>query len=469
MKSFQSIQCIVAATATFLGASCAEPADKVGAAPKAGAIETGGRAAAEVPVAFPGAEGFGAKAKGGRGGKVYHVTTLDDDGTPGSLRHAVDAKGPRTVIFDVSGTIRLRDHLRIGNPQITIAGQTAPGDGICLRDASLIIAADDVVVRFLRSRLGDTGKSGDAISISSGNRIMVDHCSASWSTDELISASTRHPTLSEVTVQWCFIAGALNPKGHGFGSLIRGTGGARYTYHHNLYAHNRGRNPRPGNYDIHPHDQDPLGLLLDFRNNVIYDFGGGHAGYNADKSSVTRLNYVGNALIPGAETSPNWHAYQIGSPYDRSYFADNLMDGKLPEDPWSVVNFKNWTPEQIAAYKEAKPFETGPIKTEAPAQAMERVLAIGGASLPKRDRIDLQVVDSVHTRTGKFIVSQTDVGSWPELASAPAPVDRDGDGMPDAWEKANGLNPGDEADGNADRDQDGYTNLEEYLNSLVKW
>lgn len=430
---------------------------------------TWGVIAAESPVAFPGAEGFGAHARGGRGGKVYHVTTLEDTDTAGSLRHAVNAQGPRTVVFDVSGTIQLRDHLRIRNSFITIAGQTAPGDGICLRDASLTIEADDVVVRFLRCRLGDVGKSGDAISINSGRRIIVDHCSGSWSTDELISASTKNPDLSEVTVQWCFIAGALNPKGHGFGSLIRGTGGARYTYHHNLYAHNQGRNPRPGNYDIHPHDQDPLGLLLDFRNNLIYNFGGGHAGYNADKVSVTRLNYVGNSVIPGANSAAKWYAYQVGSPYNRAYFADTLMDGKLPDDPWSVVNFSKWTPEQIAAYQQTKPHEVAPVITEAPAKASERILATGGASLPKRDPVDAQTVNSVRTRTGKFIVSQKDVGGWPELASNPAPADTDGDGMPDAWEKANGFDPKNPADGNADQDEDGYTNLEAYLNGLVKF
>jgi hypothetical protein len=210
-----------------------------------------------------------------------------------------------------------------------------------------------------------------------------------------------------------------------------------------------------------------LGLLLDFRNNLIYNFGGGHAGYNADRRSVTRLNYAGNSLIRGAETSRNWRAYQVGSPYNRAYFTDNLMNGILPDDPWSVVDFDDWTPEQIAAYKQTEPFETGPIETEAPAKAAERVLAIGGASLPKRDPIDLHTVNSVHDRTGRFIVSQKDVGGWPELASSPAPADSDGDGMPDAWEKANRLDPNDLTDGSADRDNDGYTNLEDYLNGLV--
>ena len=423
--------------------------------------------AADPQLAFPGAEGFGAYAAGGRGGTVYHVTTLEDSSEPGSLRHAVDAEGPRTVVFDVSGTIQLKDHLRIRNPFITIAGQTAPGDGICLRDATLKVQGEDVIVRFLRIRLGDVGKGGDAVSIESGKRIILDHCSASWSLDEVLSSSTKKPVLTDVTVQWCFITEALNPKDHGYGSLIRGTGGARYTYHHNLYAHNRGRNPRPGNYNTNPHDKDPSGLLLDFRNNVIYNFAGSHAGYNADKVSVTRLNYVGNALIPGGSTSDDWQAYQIGSPYNRAYFADTLMDGKLREDNWSVVNFKKWSPEEIATYKQTQSFQAAPIETDDPRTATTRVLQFGGASLPKRDPVDTRVVDSVRKTSGKIIKSQSEIGGWPELKSTTAPDDSDGDGMPDTWETDHELDPNDAADGNADSNDDGYTNLEEYLNGVV--
>ena len=168
------------------------------------------RDAASIP-AFPGAEGFGAFARGGRGGRVYHVTTLDDRG-PGSLREAVDANGPRIIVFDVAGTIRLKKALVVENPFITIAGQTAPGDGICLRDSTLTVAADHVVIRFLRSRLGDEGTGGDAISVDAGHHIIIDHCSASWSLDEVLSSSTGRPVLSELSVQWCFITEALNPK-----------------------------------------------------------------------------------------------------------------------------------------------------------------------------------------------------------------------------------------------------------------
>jgi len=422
---------------------------------------------AAVP-AFPGAEGFGAYAKGGRGGRVYHVTTLEDRG-PGSLREAVEADGPRILVFDVSGTIRLKKAIEIENPFITIAGQTAPGDGICLRDATFGVGTDHVVIRFLRSRLGDEGTGGDAISIGAGHHIIIDHCSASWSLDEVLSSSTGRPVLGELTVQWCFITEALNPKNHGFGSLIRGCHGARYSYHHNLYAHNRGRNPRPGNYDNpNTHDADPNGLLLDFRNNVMYNWDGSYAGYNADALSVTRLNYVCNYLVPGPNSSVTGKAYREGSPYNRGYFASNYYNHVLPEDPWSVVLF-DWTAEQIAAYKQSEPFETGPIHTQGASDAYRSVLDQGGASLPVRDAVDRRIVGEVTSGKGRVINSQADVGGWPELQTAAMPRDSDGDGMPDAWEQEHGLNPDDAADGPADRDADGYTNVEDYLNGLVKW
>jgi pectate lyase len=426
------------------------------------------QAAVPAPIpAFPGAEGFGAYARGGRGGRIYHVTMLEDRG-PGSLREAVEAAGPRIVVFDVSGTIRLTKSLAIEEPFITIAGQTAPGDGICLRDATLVIGTDHVVVRYLRCRLGDQGQAGDAISIGAGRHIIVDHCSASWSLDEVLSSSTGEPRLSDLTVQWCFITEALNPKNHGFGSLVRGCHGARYSYHHNLYAHNRGRNPRPGNYDDrNPHEQDPDGLLLDFRNNVIYNWGGSHAGYNADKVSVTRLNYVGNYLVTGPDSRTTGIAYQEGSSYNRGYFAGNYYNHRLPENPWSLVDFPKWTARQIGAYKQAEPFVMGPIVTQQAPDAYEAVLRSGGATLPRRDAVDRRIVEEVRNGKGHIINSQAEVGGWPDLQSAPAPHDSDGDGMPDAWEQQHGLNPADAADGPRDRDEDGYTNVEEYLNGLV--
>lgn len=416
-------------------------------------------------LAFPTAEGFGAYSKGGRGGKVFYVTNLNDNG-PGSLRWAVEQEGPRTILFSVSGTIVLEEELSIDNPYITIAGQTAPGDGIALRNAPLRIGTHDVVVRYIRARLGDEGKEGDAISISRGHDIIVDHCSASWSTDEALSASTGSPRLTNVTVQWCFITEALNPENHSFGSLIRGTGGARYSFHHNLYAHNRGRNPRPGNYNFNSIEKDPEGLLLDFRNNVIYNWGGSHAGYNSDSESITKLNYVGNYLIPGPNSKNTGHAYRTGSSHNKAWFQNNYYNYRKPADDWEVVNFNEaWDESVIEAYKQNQPFPTGPIETEEPEAAFQQVMNHGGASLPRRDAVDMRVVNDVRNKTGAIINSQEEVGGWPELTSAPPPTDTDGDGIPDDWEKKNGLDPGNPEDGNQVA-EDGYTMLEKYLNGI---
>jgi hypothetical protein len=283
----------------------------------------------------------------------------------------------------------------------------------------------------------------------------------------VLSCSTGNPTLTKVTVQWCFITEALNPENHGYGSLIRGTRGARYSYHHNLYAHNRSRNPRPGNYDRNPHTEDPEGFLLDFRSNVIYNWDGSYPGYNADKVSVTKLNYIGNVLIPGPNSRNTAKAYRTGSPYNRSYFAHNIYDGKKPNDQWELVLFEEtWTPETIARYKRHRPFESGPIANDDAWTAYHRVLADGGASRPVRDEVDRRIVNDVQRRTGRIIDSQDEVGGWPELAGRPASKDTDQDGMPDEWESRMKLDPEDPGDRNGDLDKDGYTNLEEYLNSL---
>ncbi|UKM66083.1 pectate lyase [Flavobacteriaceae bacterium GSB9] len=422
-------------------------------------------------LAFPEAEGFGAYSRGGRGGKVLYVTNLKDEGR-GSLRWAVEQKGARTVVFSVSGIIDLKRRLTIKYPNITIAGQTAPGDGICLRGETLVVAASHVIIRYLRVRLGD-GMHGqgslqgkDAISISRGSNIIVDHCSASWSLDEILSASTMRPTLTNVTVQWCFITEGLNPDGHGYGSLIRGTGGAKYSFLHNLYAHNKGRNPRPGNYDVNSHNKDPKGLLLDFRNNVIYNWGGNHAGYNQDKLSVTHLNYVNNYLIPGSDSRATGIAYATGSPYNKAYFSGNYYNGKIPYNQWDLVDFNDdWSKEQIDNYKQTEPFETGTVKTDNAVIAYSRVLAKAGAILPKRDAVDSRIVQGIKSRTGGIIKSQEEVGGWPELKSVKAPMDTDLDGMPDNWEIENGLNPKNGRDRNNLTD-DGYTVLEKYLNSI---
>lgn len=425
-------------------------------------------------LAFPGAEGFGAYTKGGRGGDVYHVTNLNDDGA-GSLRYGINsAYGPRTIVFDISGTIKLNSQLSVDKPFITIAGQTAPGDGICVRDYNFSIDADNVIIRYIRSRLGDqAGQEADAISISKGKNIIIDHCSASWSVDEVLSCSTgERNRIDSVTVQWCIIAEALNHsihhKGaHGYGSLIRGCYGAKYSYLHNLYAHNHNRNPRPGNYDENTYDKDSLGLQFDYRNNVMYNWGGDRPSYDADSKSVCRYNYVNNYGKPGQNSEPVGFAYSPGSKHFRAYFSGNYFYGRIPEDQWSLIDWKNWPQKDWDAYKMSKPFSTGPVKTLTAQQAYDSIIKSVGASIV-RDDADKRIISDVQNGTGKIIDSQNQVGGWPVLNSLPAPKDTDRDGMPDEWEIKNGLDPQNPDDRNGDNNKDGYTNLEEYLNSTIK-
>jgi hypothetical protein len=406
-------------------------------------------------------------AVGGRGGRVLRVTNLEDAG-PGSLRAAIEADGPRTVIFDIGGTIRLASPLTIRRGRITVAGQTAPGGGITLRDHPLVVAADDVVVRHIRSRLGDESRiESDAVSIDRGSRIILDHVSASWSVDETLSVGSRYDPpergVYDVTVQWSIIAESLNASGHakgehGYGSLIRGGHGARMTFHHNLWAAHRARMPRPGNYN--PPAVDPEGPRFEFRENVFHDWGGSHAGYNADTESLSAYAFIGNAYIPGPDSAGHW-AFEESNPLARAWFEGNAMDGQVPADPWSLVKDSDRPGYRMAA----RPDWAEPA-TRSAAEAEAAVLARAGAGLV-RDAVDERIVAGVRARTLRIIDSQSEVGGWPELTPGTPWVDGDGDGMPDDWETANGLNPAD-PDGAADRNGDGWTNLEDWLNSLVQ-
>lgn len=423
--------------------------------------------AAVAQPAFPGAEGFGANTIGGRGGRVIAVTNLNDDG-PGSLRAAVAATGPRIVVFRVSGTIRLTRPLTIRNPNITIAGQTSLG-GVTVRDYAFVIEADEVIVRYIRARLGDESRvESDAFSISRGRNIIVDHVSASWSVDETLSASARStdntPALDNVTVQWSIISESLNhsvhTKGdHGYGSLIRGSFGAKYSWHHNLWAHHRGRMPRPGNYESI--ETDPQGPLFDFVNNVFYNWAGSYSGYNDDQNSATRYNFIANYYIPGNASADRAVAFRERNRAARAYFAGNWWDNAEPSDPWSLVRLEAENP----AYRSATRFETAPITTQRGDRAYQLVLANAGAS-HARDAVDRRVVQSVRDRTGNLIDSQSQAGGWSDPVHGMERPDTDNDGMDDAWERANGLEVGRD-DSAGDRDNDGYTNIEEYVNSLA--
>ena len=308
---------------------------------------------ASPPLAFAGAEGAGRFAAGGRGGPTLTVTSLADDG-PGTLRAAIDATGPRIVRFRVAGTIRLLSDLTIREGRITIDGRGGPGPrqgkGIAIADHGLVVRADDVVIRYVRSRLGNRGGGpntggGDAISVASGRRIILDHVSASWSVDETLSASARYEEakgtggIYDLTVQWSIVSESLRRAGHakgehGYGSLIRGGRGARFSFHHNVWAHHVQRMPRPGNYA--PLAEDPIGPLIEFRSNVFYNWGGTAAGYNADTASAATYAFVDNCYVAGPDTKGR-AIFREENPNARSWFAGNSLDGVVPADQRSLV------------------------------------------------------------------------------------------------------------------------------------
>lgn len=424
----------------------------------AGAAVTSPAQPASLP-SFPGAEGFGATTPGGRGGKVLFVTTLDDAG-PGSLRAACEAEGPRIVVFRVSGTIALKRPLTVTKPYLTIAGQTAPGDGICLRDNTFGIATHDVVVRHLRSRLGDeTVREADALDVLNGARnVVIDHCSATWSIDECLSLSGDN---QNITVQWCLIGESLrqskHAKGaHGYGSLARANGPV--TFHHNLWIHNDARNPRMGdNYG-----RGPNFPTFDVRNNVIYNFGGTASGLT---QGILKVNYVANYIRPGPSSRAKT-PITTGPKSDMQFFIrDNVFEGN---EPLTRDNSQFFSAVELEGARVVRtveqPFAVPAVKTVSAHDAVELVLTSVGASLPKRDAVDARLVGHVRTRGGKMINSQTEVGGWPELKSTAAPADSDNDGMPDEWETKHRLNPRESADATTDADKDGYTNVEEFLN-----
>ena len=435
-------------------------------------------------LAFPTAEGYGKYTQGGRGGVVIEVTNLNDSGK-GSLRAAVEAKGPRIVVFRVSGTIDLQRALTIRNPYITIAGQTAPGDGICLKRYPLNISADNVIIRHLRVRVGDeSGDDCDAISCRNRKNIMLDHLSVSWSIDETLSVYM----CENVTIQWCLVSESLrfsnHVKGaHGFGGIW----GSNYsTYHHNLLAHHSSRNPRFASG----------AGFNDYRNNVIYNWGynscyGGEYDL-ANTFGSFDINMVGNYYKPGPGTQAGKVSYRIANPsyrdsignYGRWYIADNVVEGNaaVSADNWNGGVQVSGGADHIAVLKRQKPWDAMPINEQTAEEAYRAVLQNVGATLPKRDVLDSRIIkeatDGTATYNGSnnessqnsgsptgIIDSQNDVGGWPLLQSAPAPTDTDHDGMPDEWERRNNLNPNDAADRN-NLHTSGYTAIEIYLNEL---
>lgn len=409
--------------------------------------------AADIP-AFPGAEGYGASTPGGRGGKVIAVTNLEASG-PGSLRAACEAEGPRIVVFKVAGTID--GDVEIRNDFITIAGQTAPGDGITIK-GNLGIDADDVVVRYLRVR---TDRDGDAIGGRYHKNIILDHLSASWSTDEVLSV--YH--CENVTIQWCLMSEACSGS-HKFGGIWGSNHG---THHHNLFAHNISRNPRFASG----------AGFNDFRNNVIYNwqhqsvYGGEAHQVGNDRFDFFQGNLVANYYKPG----PGTNAGVRGRILDPS-----TRDGEDDAGKWWVegnhvegspeVTADNWkgVAKQDDHFRLKEPWPAMPIHEETAEEAYESVLDHVGCSLPVRDAIDTRIIGEVRNGTATrgddgFVETQEQAGGWIEMKSGSAAADSDGDGMPDEWEKSHGLDPDDGSDHKADSDGDGYTNIEEYLNA----
>lgn len=441
------------------------------------------------PGAFPGAEGFGKYTTGGRGGKVFTVTNLNDKG-PGSFREAAEAKEKRMIVFAVSGTIHLDSKLSI-NSNVTIAGQTAPGDGICLADNSVLLGGDNIIVRYLRFRMGDKYQRGGMVDGNGGDdafggtrrkNIIIDHCSMSWSTDEVFSIYAGDST----TLQWNLISEPLNYsyhfeagdtdyEHHGYGGIW---GGRHLTAHHNLFAHCNNRNPRFDGIRNAPEEN------VDYRNNVIYNWGTNsvYAGEGGNYNIINNYYKYGpntsKAVLNRIVSPGKWEKPPI--PYGKYYVNGNYMDEAkdVTKNNWlGIVLTNKGTEEDKKESIINTPHSFEPIPTQTALEAFESVMKYVGASF-KRDTLDERIISNVKNRTGSFINVQggfphgTDyeltVNAWPALKSLPAPIDTDKDGMPDEWEKKNGLNPNDAGDAAAYTIMKGYTNIEVYINSILK-
>ena len=479
---------------------------------------------AQIP-AFPGAEGGGMYSFGGRGGKVLTVTNLNDDG-PGSFRWACEQGGARIIVFNVSGIIRLKSPIYVRAPYITIAGQTAPGEGICIAGESFQVDTHDVVVRHMRFRRGETNVMNreDSFGGNPVGNIMIDHCSCEWGLDENISfyrhmfdmnngkPKEKKPTVN-VTIQNTISAKALDTWNHAFGSTI---GGENTTFMRNLWADNTGRNPSVG-----------WAGVFNFVNNVVYNWVHRTADGGEYKSM---FNFINNYYKPGPLTPKDT---PIGrritksesrseglfpfKQFGRVYASGNIMEG-YPE-----VTKNNWNggiqtadkdgdmnETELALMRSNEPFMMPPVTIMGAETAFKWVLANAGATVPCRDIVDQRICEEVRTGQAYYvdkyekkvkdnpfgdmwglhdkskneegffkyrrlpqdsykqgiITDPRQMGGYPEYKAWEPYVDTDNDGMPDAWEKANGLNPNDPSDATKDCNGDGYTNIEKYINAI---
>ena len=461
--------------------------------------------AQEKLLAFPGAEGFGRYTTGGRGGNVYHVTTLEDDGktsTKGTLRWANAQAGPRTIVFDVSGTIQLKSALKL-NANTTLAGQTAPGDGICIAGYQVTLNKNNII-RYVRFRPGDeNGGEPDGLGAMDSENIIVDHCSVSWSVDECLSVYGS----KNITVQWCIASQSLCnsthvKKAHGYGGNWGGSGAS---YHHNLIAHHVSRTPRLG-----PRPGTQKDERMDLRNNVIYNwidngvYGGeamnvnivnnyykptagtktGAKGMRIASFNIRTTDYCKNDDGSWNDWYPTWHVWG-------KYYVDGNVNSMYPEvtnDNWTYGiynqidangNDGTYTAKTKDTIRIETPITYEAVTTHTAELAYQQVLKYVGASL-HRDALDAIIVRDAEKGECTFTASGNANGiidhpsdvkgdgweKWPPLNQTEVKTDTDGDGMPDEWETANGLNPSNKSDGN-EIGEGGYTNLEIYMNSLV--
>lgn len=434
-------------------------------------------------LAFPGAEGYGRYAVGGRGGKVIEVTNLNDDG-PGSLRDAVNQEiGPRTIVFNVSGNIKLASRLVANQPYITIGGQTAPGEGITISRAPMGLTGNDGVIRFLKVRIGG-GTTYDGMGLTGADYSIIDHCSISWTIDESFSSRGAH----HITLQRTLISEALNVAGHdkyevgkmhGFAATIGGDIGS---FHHNLLSHNYGRNWSIGgglNGDGYYTGR------LDITNNVVYNWG-----QRTTDGGANEVNFVNNYYKPGASTkifvALNAQHEGVGKGMQRYYFNGNIMPGYFDEKSQDKGRKSTISHNEKVEYETFvdKPFFPSYVETQSAKAAYKNVLSDIGANQPFFDKHDNRVIDETLKGTftfkgsksglGGMIDNEQDAGGWPNFASETrsADWDTDHDGLPNWWEKAFGLNEnskaGDFSDANQDTDKDGFTQLDNYLDWLAQ-
>lgn len=464
-----------------------------------------GSAYGQLP-AFPGAEGAGSLTSGGRGTTavpttVFEVTTLYDTTAAGSLRAAINATAThRTIVFRVSGTIHLKSPLKINKANTTLAGQTAPGGGICIADHPVTINANNVIVRHIRFRLGDRFQNlgmvngsgdGDGLEGTGVKNVIVDHCSISWSSDE---ACTFYRGDS-ITLQWNIISEPLNYsyhfetgdtdyQHHGYGGIW---GGRNASFHHNLIAHCLGRTPRfDGSRNLPPYTAGQENA--DFRNNVLYNWGnysnnGGEGGnYNIINNYYkygpnTRTNSSVGVPVRAMVLNPYKQTTAPVLPYGKYFVEGNYIDGNqaVTDNNWRGVAMSGGSQADTAQAKAVTAFSAMPVTTFSATDNYDSVLAKAGAIYPMRDSVDMRIVGDVINRTGAIIDVQggfphgtpyaLTVGAWPQLVNYFPPFDTDKDGMPDNWELSNGLNPNDATDRQGIA-SNGYTNLENYLNGI---